>query len=89
MSWSRKLSKPIDLTDGRKLKTLDDVAELVFTFPDARLHKACWDEAIEHLIDAAILRPSALVRAEALLRAAFKVEGLLQDDDMGPTSGRP
>ena len=80
MSWFRKLSKPIHLANGRELRTLEDVAQLVSTFPNAKLHSACWEEAIEHLIDAAISRPYALARAEALLREAFKVEGLLEDE---------
>ena len=65
MSWSRKLSNPIDLNDGRRLTTLEDVAEFVFSLPDSHLRMACWEEAIELVIDAAIARPSVLARAEA------------------------
>jgi hypothetical protein len=77
MSWSRSLSRPLRLNDGHKLITLDDVAEFVLALPDGHLHKACWDVAIELLIDAAIARPSALAEAEAQLKLAFRIEGLL------------
>jgi hypothetical protein len=68
MFWSRRLLQPIALNDGRRLATLDDVAEVVLALPDSRLLKACWDEAIDLLIDAAISRPS---RGD-LLRTALK-----------------
>jgi hypothetical protein len=77
MSWTSSLSQPLTLTDGRRLATLDDVAELVFTLEDARLHKAVWDEAIDLLIDAAMRHPSSLPQAEAKIASAFRVEGLI------------
>jgi hypothetical protein len=77
MSWSRSLSTPIRLNDGHKLITLDDASEFVLGLPEGQLHKACWEAAIELLIEAAIARPSALAEAEAQLKLAFRIEGLL------------
>jgi hypothetical protein len=79
MPWSRKLSSSINLNDGRQLATLDDVAELVMTLPNAHLHKACWDKAIDLLIDASHDEASlgVVAEAEAKLAIAFKVEGLI------------
>src|SRR5579862_8529198 len=79
MSWSRRLSKPIALYDGRQLATLDDVAEFVLALPSPRLHKLCWDEAIELLVDAATGQPTsdAMAKLEARIAAALQVEGFV------------
>jgi len=78
MNWTRKLNKSVTLADGRRLATLDDVAELVLALPDAHLHKACWEEAIDLLIDAAVEEAprGALARAEAQLAFALQIDGL-------------
>jgi hypothetical protein len=76
MFWSRRLLQPIALNDCRRLATPGDVAEVVLALRDSRLLKACWDEAIDLLIGAAISPLSALAQAEAQLKVAFTVEGL-------------
>jgi hypothetical protein len=79
MPWSAKFATPISLNDGRRLMTLDDAAELVMGLPDARLHKSCWANAIDVLIDASQDEaPSgAIAEAEAKLAIAFRLEGLI------------
>jgi hypothetical protein len=37
MSWTRKLTPPIELKDSRRLETLADVRDLMLTLPERQL----------------------------------------------------
>jgi hypothetical protein len=52
VSWEKKLPRPIVLTDGRKLATLQDAGNLVLTFK-GMIKDAPLEHAIELLIAAA------------------------------------
>jgi hypothetical protein len=49
MSWSRHLSKTIELKDGRVLHTLVDAAELLVSFGDT-IQAHAWIERAAELI---------------------------------------
>ena len=76
MTWSRKLSAPIALNDGRKLRTLNDAAALILSLPDVRQRSDDWRRAVPCLVEASDSE-NALRKAQALLTLALKAEGLI------------
>ncbi len=53
MSWSRKLDAPIQLDDGRTLRTLADVRGLLLSLSPTQQANPTWQAAGELLLDAA------------------------------------
>ena len=53
MSWSRHFDKPIDLPDGRKLRTLKDAGEYILALPTNIQKEKRWQSAAECLTNAA------------------------------------
>ncbi|SED39770.1 hypothetical protein SAMN05444161_3119 [Rhizobiales bacterium GAS191] len=78
MSWSRKLSEPITLKDGRVLTSLDDARALMLALPEGRQIAPYWQYAAELLLRAAdrSSKDTAL-EAWAQLRRALVAEGML------------
>jgi hypothetical protein len=76
MTWSRKLSAPIALKDGRNLRTLNDAAALILSLPDFRQRSDDWRRAVPCLVAAADSE-NALIKAQAMLTLALKGEGLI------------
>ena len=50
MPWSATFDDPIDLPDGRKLRTLNDAAEHIMLLSDAEHRAPEWQLAMEALI---------------------------------------
>ena len=76
MPWSRKLSAPIALNDGRTIATLSDAARLVLALPELHGRNPHWQYAGELLIRAAGDK-KAVESAEVQLRIALIAEGLI------------
>jgi hypothetical protein len=53
VSWSRHFDKPIDLPDGRKLRTLKDAGEYILALPPNIQKGDRWQSAAECLTNAA------------------------------------
>jgi hypothetical protein len=51
--WHARLNKPIRLTDGRVLRTLNDVLELLVELPEATRLAPHWQRLAEVLLSAA------------------------------------
>jgi hypothetical protein len=78
MKWKMKFPKPIKLSDGRVVDTLDAARTLIRSFPDDRRENPRWryaDELIEKAADYG--ERYAVMDARAQLERAFKMEGLL------------
>jgi hypothetical protein len=77
MPWSRKLSQPIALGEGRTFVTLRDAAEFMLELPDLQRNNPYWQFAVEAMLRAA--QPDATTRelhdAEASVRAALSADG--------------
>lgn len=75
--WSRKLTEPIVLKDGRKLVTLDDARKLMLGLTERAALWPYWQYAGE-LVLAAAEKPRASIKdAWAQLRRALVAEGML------------
>ena len=74
MPWSRNLTTPITLKDGRTIATLNEAREMMLSLSQRRL--AVWRFTSLMLADAAI-DDARLEEAELLLTRALKVERLL------------
>jgi hypothetical protein len=78
VSWSRQLSKTIELKDGRVLHTLVDAAELLISFGDAIQAHAWIERAAELIMTAAESEDQEEIRAATNSdRAALFREGML------------
>jgi hypothetical protein len=53
MPWSAPFDEPIRLSGGRRLTTLQDVADYVMKLPENVQHQERWQIAVENLINAA------------------------------------
>jgi hypothetical protein len=51
--WSAKLSRPIELKDGTRLRTLADVRDFILEQPEHIQERSFWQHAAELLINAA------------------------------------
>ena len=76
MTWTRKLSAPIILKDGRAIATLSDAARLMITLPQLHADSPNWQYAGELLLEAANDKKS-VEDAEAQLKIALEAEGLI------------
>ncbi len=76
MTWSRKLSKPIALKDGRTIATLGEAREMLLSLPPVHRRGAVWQYAAELLNEAAADKDS-MPDAETQLTRALNAEGLV------------
>ncbi|MGY3657959.1 hypothetical protein ACVJ19_004622 [Bradyrhizobium sp. USDA 376] len=53
MPWSAAFDDPIPLSNGRKLRTLQEAADHIMQLPEDSQHASHWQTAIETLIQAA------------------------------------
>ena len=53
MPWSTQFDEPICLRGGRKLVTLQHAADYIMALSEDRQREACWQIAVENLINAA------------------------------------
>ena len=79
MAWSRKLSPPITLDDGRTFATLREAADFILELPDLHRRNPHWQLAIEAMMRAAKPASNMTERNEAQrrLKAALRREGVL------------
>ena len=79
MTWSRTLSKPITLDDGRTFTTLRDAADFAITLSERQRADPAWQYAIELMMKAARTgaSPVDLQEAERQLNVVFRMDGLL------------
>lgn len=91
MPWSRKLTKPIALDDGRVFETLRDAADYALALPDIRKAHLSWQYAIELMMAAAKPRASRtlLERAERQLDICLRADGVLGLKRSGAKEPRP
>jgi hypothetical protein len=76
MRWTRKLSEPITLKDGRTLATLGEAREMMLSLPPIHRRGEVWRYAAELLKVAAADRSYVPhPEAEAQLARALKIEG--------------
>ena len=75
MSWSRKLSEPIALDDGRRFATRPT---FMLRLPETHLSNMHWQIAAEAMMKADNPRSSVeeLQAAERILKAALRAEGV-------------
>jgi len=73
MSWKKQLPKPISLNDGRELRTLSDIGELILRLPETVQETPKWTYATELLVQAAETGKYDHVAAacDQLMRAAL------------------
>jgi hypothetical protein len=76
MPWSFKFPSPIELNDGRRVATLDDVRVLIFSLPDDRLANPKL-HSVARLLDDASRDWMLVGEAGIQVRDAFKAEGLI------------
>jgi hypothetical protein len=76
MPWSRKLSAPIVLKDGRMIAKLGDAREMMLAIPVVRRREAIW-QATADLLNEAAAYQDLIPDAEAQLLRALKAEGLI------------
>jgi hypothetical protein len=70
MAWTRKLTQPLVLKDGRELKTISDAREMILGLLEGQQRAPYWRHAAELLLYAAENKKEAIddVRAQ-LMRA--------------------
>jgi hypothetical protein len=51
--WSAKLSRPIELNDGTRFRTLADVRDFILEQPEHIQERSFWQQAAELLVNAA------------------------------------
>ncbi len=76
MPWSRKLTQPIVLKDGRTIATLGDAREIMLTLRNLRYGNPHWPAAAE-MLARAVDSPSAMDDASAAMLRALKADGLI------------
>jgi hypothetical protein len=74
--WSRKLSSPIILTDGRKLETLNQVREAMLSISVDKRHEILW-RRIAALLDAAASGNLTVAELQEMLLRGLRDAGLL------------
>jgi hypothetical protein len=55
MPWSTKFDEPIPIAAGGKLTTLQHAADYIMRLPHQTQQQACWQTAVENLLNAAEL----------------------------------
>jgi hypothetical protein len=76
MPWSRALTTPIKLKDGRTLATLGEAREMMLSVPPLHRRGPVWRYAAEVLNEAAADRAS-IEDVEDQLTRALQAEGLI------------
>jgi hypothetical protein len=76
MPWSRELSAPIILKDGREIATLDDARAVMRSLPAKSRNNDTWLYAGGLLLEAAT-SDGPMGETIACLRRAFRAESLL------------
>jgi hypothetical protein len=84
MAWTRNLTPPIVLKDGRVLETLSDVREVMLSLPERHLQNGHWVYAGQLLMAAATDKGVSMHEVQQQLSIALKAEGLTQN---GPAAG--
>jgi hypothetical protein len=69
--WQAKLSRPIVMRDGTKLKTLAEAGAFILALPEGDQHRNSWTKATELLMEAANRNGSIEAATEAVERAGF------------------
>jgi hypothetical protein len=70
MPWSTPFDEPIALRGGRRLTTLQQAADYIMKLPKPAQERACWQLAVENLINAAEIGGGWLMFARiAMLQA--------------------
>jgi hypothetical protein len=77
MSWTRKLTPPIELNDGCRVETLADVRELMLSLPERHVRNGHWVYAGQLLMAAATDKGVSLHDVQQQLAVALKAEGLI------------
>jgi hypothetical protein len=78
MTWSRRLPKPIHLSDGRAIVTLAQARDVMLTLSHETQTNPYWREAAELLIKAAYRgRQDPIHDAGAQLSRALRADGLI------------
>ena len=77
MGWSRKLSPPLVLRDGRVLQALSDAREMILGLPEGQQRAAYWLHAGELLLYAAENDRAAVDDARMQLSRALHRDGLI------------
>jgi hypothetical protein len=84
--WQARLNKPIPLTDGRVLRTLNDVRALLVELPEATRLAPHWQRLAELLLSAAqtggLIDVATDQLKEAMLRPPFGGVPTLVEDDL-------
>lgn len=89
MPWSRKLSAPIVLDDGRRLATLREAADIVLGLPALHRANSHWTHATVLMLAAAESDgEAALAAAERQLDIELRGERLLGIERRGPKRRR-
>lgn len=55
MPWSTRFDEPISIPGGGKLTTLQHAADYIMKLPNEMQQQACWQTAVENLLNAAEL----------------------------------
>jgi hypothetical protein len=55
MPWSTRFDEPISIPGGGKLMTLQHAADYIMKLPNEMQQEACWQTAVENLLNAAEL----------------------------------
>jgi hypothetical protein len=76
MPWSRPLSEPIVLKDGRVIVTLNDARVVMRSLPARSQSSEVWVYALGLMLEAAT-SDSPIDETAAQLRRALKADGLL------------
>jgi hypothetical protein len=69
--WQAKLSRPIVMRDGTKLKTLAEAGSFILALPEAFQLRNSWLKATEMLMEAAERKGDIEAATEAVERAGF------------------
>ena len=70
MPWSTRFDEPIWIAGGGKLTTLQHAADYIMKLPNEVQQQACWQTAVENLLNAAELGGGWLMFARiGVLRA--------------------
>jgi hypothetical protein len=77
MAWTRKLTPPVELEDGRRLETLADVRELMLSMSESHLRNGHWVYAGQLLMAAATDKGVSMHDVQQQLAVALKAEGLI------------
>ena len=77
MPWTRRLTPPIALQNGRRLCTLGDVRAMIRALPNTHQQDEEWRYATELLMAAAEGQRGAFFRAIEQISHVLKADGLI------------